>query len=328
MSEVGSHSAVERLNVKEQTMYHGERRVSYGIIAIVLIGLLVAGGAFFIGKSSSPIPVVVIVTATPIPLTNSTVQASAVPLVSACLVPNVVGQDQGTAEGLIAGTGLQSVKSTAYDPSVPAGGVISQDPPSGTERNPCQGKVTIVVSLGSIPPTASPIPTATPTVTPILPTANSTVTPIPPTATPILPTIPGTVLRDGETWYADGWSLTVSNFTYKTTHKIKFTIRNRIGRLVLFPFKINEFKLTSDAGDEIAYPNGCAGGNPFDQQIEIPADGTYEWNAGFTPSTSNPSGCYSGSPADFSPQARRLTLSINISDIIKDAKWETEIPRL
>ena len=151
MSKVGAHGGGEHVNRMEYTMYHGERRISYGLIisSFVLIGLLGAGGAILLGRSSSTTPVVVIVTATPLPSTATMVQTSAAPMVSACLVPNVIGQDQGDAERLIVGAGLQPVKSTTYNANIPVGTVISQDPPSGTEFMSCQGKVIVIISLGS-----------------------------------------------------------------------------------------------------------------------------------------------------------------------------------
>lgn len=56
-------------------------RVSYGLIVsvIVLIGLLVVGGAILLGKSSFAMPVVVIVTATPQATTPLMVHATAIP---------------------------------------------------------------------------------------------------------------------------------------------------------------------------------------------------------------------------------------------------------
>lgn len=80
-----------------------------------------------------------------------------------CIVPDVVGLGAATAEGQLVSLGLQPAKSNQYDPGVAEGAVISQDPPAGTELEPCQGGVTIVVSLGSVSqPTAAPAPTDTP----------------------------------------------------------------------------------------------------------------------------------------------------------------------
>ena len=98
------------------------------------------------------------------PNVPSPIPATAAPMVSACLVPDVIGLDQGAAEGLIARAGLQPVKSTAYDSSIPIGAVISQDPSSGTRISPCAGDVTVIVSSGNIPPnpTVMPVPTQIP----------------------------------------------------------------------------------------------------------------------------------------------------------------------
>jgi hypothetical protein len=90
-----------------------------------------------------------------------------------CIVPDVVGLGAAAAEGQLVSLGLQPIKSNQYDPGVAEGAVISQDPPGGTQLEPCQGGVTIVVSLGPVPgPTAAP--TKPPTPTPIPPTAAPT----------------------------------------------------------------------------------------------------------------------------------------------------------
>jgi len=96
-----------------------------------------------------------------------------------CEVPNIVGLDQAAAEGMLTGLGLQPVRSNQYDPNVTARAVISQNPPAGSRMKPCQGDVTIVISLGPLPiPSPTPVPTSTPTTT-------KTPTPLPPTLTPV-----------------------------------------------------------------------------------------------------------------------------------------------
>jgi hypothetical protein len=96
-----------------------------------------------------------------------------------CEVPNVVGLDQAAAEGMLTGLGLQPVRSNQYDPNVTAGAVISQDPPAGSRMKPCQGDVTIVISLGPLPtPSPTPVPTS-------MPTPTKTPTSLPPTLTPM-----------------------------------------------------------------------------------------------------------------------------------------------
>jgi len=129
------------------------------VITITVFGVVLGLVGVLWSQASRP-PSTVVIIATP--SNPSGVSASAVPIVSACLVPNVVGQDQGAAEGLITGAGLQSVKSTKYDANIATGQVIFQDPPSGTEHSPCQGKVTIVVSLGPVPQPTVSLPTNTP----------------------------------------------------------------------------------------------------------------------------------------------------------------------
>jgi len=95
-----------------------------------------------------------------------------------CEVPDVVGLDQAAAKSMLVRLGLQLVKSNQYDPNIMAGAVISQDPPAGSKMKPCQGDVTIVISLGPMP---VPSPTSVPTNTPA---PTKTPTPIPPTLTP------------------------------------------------------------------------------------------------------------------------------------------------
>lgn len=147
------------------------------VITVTVIGVVIGLVGVVWSRVSQPATVVMLVTSSvptaidspavvsiSTPSVPSPVPATAAPMVSACLVPNVIRQDQGAAEGLIIGAGLQPVKSTAYDTSIPVGQVIAQDPPSRTEISPCQGKVTIIVSLGSTPqPTPVPLPTKTPT---------------------------------------------------------------------------------------------------------------------------------------------------------------------
>ncbi|MBN1312103.1 MAG: PASTA domain-containing protein [Anaerolineae bacterium] len=83
-----------------------------------------------------------------IPLTDSAAQEK-------CLVPEVAGLDQAAAEGMLVGLGLQPVWTNQYDSTTAPGTVISQDPLGGTTLLPCQGDVTVVLSLGAMPETAS-----------------------------------------------------------------------------------------------------------------------------------------------------------------------------
>lgn len=62
-------------------------------------------------------------------------------------VPDVVGQDQASAEAEIAGEGLLFAIATAYSETVPVGDVISQIPAAGSSVA-AGSTVTITVSLG------------------------------------------------------------------------------------------------------------------------------------------------------------------------------------
>lgn len=182
------------------------------------------------------------------------------------------------------------------------------------------------------PPTITPgpsptaLPTATSTPRPTA-TPRPTDTPIP-SPTPIPTTAPDTVLKDGETWYVEGWSLTVSNFTYKTLESVHFTLRNRSERAVLFPsFSSGKFRVISDAGDELVpceprslglrdLPAGDIG------QTELLPNKMLEWDWRFRRYDGN--ACSGG----YSSNAKTLTLIVeNLADVFVNARWQTEIPR-
>jgi len=144
------------------------------VITVTVIGVVIGLVGVVWSRVAQPATVIMLVTSS-VPTTIPTATAAAVAsvstpnapspvLASACLVPDVIGLDQGAAEGLIARAGLQPVKSTAYNSSVPIGAVISQDPSSGTRISPCKGDVTVIISSGNIPtnPTVIPVPTQIP----------------------------------------------------------------------------------------------------------------------------------------------------------------------
>ncbi|WP_129633701.1 WD40 repeat domain-containing protein [Candidatus Oscillochloris fontis] len=82
--------------------------------------------------------------------------------VAACIVPNVVGFDSENAERMVQGVGLVPLRSAEFSDSVPEGQVIAQSPDAGARLDPCEGEVSIVVSLGaSAEPTLAPTPIAT-----------------------------------------------------------------------------------------------------------------------------------------------------------------------
>jgi hypothetical protein len=83
---------------------------------------------------------------------------------SKCIVPDVVGMDQEAAQTSLIDLGLTPVRTNEYSNSVAAGLVVSLDPPPGTQLDPCQGEVVMVISLG--PPAGESSPTAAPIVPP------------------------------------------------------------------------------------------------------------------------------------------------------------------
>ena len=97
-----------------------------------------------------------------------------------CIVPDVRGLEQSTAENLIMGVGLRPVRAVVIDETIAAGSVVSQDPAAGTMMDPCEGYVTVIMSA-VVPesPTNTPPATATPTDTPIPPSPMATSTPDP-----------------------------------------------------------------------------------------------------------------------------------------------------
>lgn len=127
-----------------------------------------------------------------------------------CIVPDVVGLEQTAAENSLNILGLKPVRSVEHNDLFAANAVIAQNPPAGTELEPCQGRVTITVSLGvlpapvntPLPPTATATATTRPTSTPISPTA--TVTPRP--SGPIPFSLPGNPnqLNPTFTWHQGG----------------------------------------------------------------------------------------------------------------------------
>lgn len=182
---------------------------------------------------------------------------------------------------------------------------------------------THTVTATPVPPTETPTPTRTSTPTKV-PTPTQTPTPTKvPAPTPIPMTAPGSVLKNGETWYTERWSLAVSNFTYKTLDAVRFALRNRTGQTVLLPgVDAKKVRIVPDIGEDL-YP--CYAGafghiwRSLDQQ-EVAAGKTLEWEWAFHP------GCEFRDA--FPPEARTLTLIVeNIADVITNARWQTEIPR-
>jgi len=307
-------------------MYQGERRVSYGLIAIaiVLIGLLVAGGAILMGKSSSS-PVVVIVTTTPLPLTNPMVQPTTIPLTSACSVPNVVGQDQSAAEGLITGIGLQPVKSTVYDANVPVGRVVSQNPLSEAKVSPCTGDVAIVISLGRVPE-----PTNIPTLVPPSPEPTSIPTLIPPTLTiPPSNTPLGSRLKPGDTWIQDNFEVTLRNPTFLPgcggALSFEMSFVNNTGRELVISTQIGDqehFSVKDDTGQsytDIWWQAGKNGGDCYRTSI-----GGLNFQAMSAGQVIDLTFRVIGS---LPQRSKQITVTINRVSKINSATWVIDIPR-
>jgi eukaryotic-like serine/threonine-protein kinase len=105
-------------------------------------------------------------------------------------VPDIVGKTEIQAFNLLITGRLQpGTKTEAFDPIVPAGSVISQNPAAGVQVNE-QTPISYVLSKGpepsaSAPPSASPSPPPTPSPTPTPPPATP-----PPTAAPTPAPIP------------------------------------------------------------------------------------------------------------------------------------------
>jgi len=91
---------------------------------------------------------------------------------SACAVPNLLGEREAPARLSLSELGLTAVVVNEHSDGFDAGIVIRTDPPAGTELQPCEGQVVLVVSLGpaeepppeptDAPPATAPPPTATP----------------------------------------------------------------------------------------------------------------------------------------------------------------------
>jgi eukaryotic-like serine/threonine-protein kinase len=126
--------------------------------------------------------------------TGTTVKVTIAIGAATTAVPDLRAKPESDALNLIAAAGLQiGTRSEAYDPVVPPGSIVSQDPAAGlaVAKNTA---VNYVVSKGPTPtptPTPTPEPTPTPKPTPV-PTPPPTPTPVPPppTPTPVPPPTP------------------------------------------------------------------------------------------------------------------------------------------
>lgn len=90
-----------------------------------------------------------------------------------CRVPQLVGLRWDIAENLVRRLALQPVIDVQYATSSDANLVISQEPPSGTRLEPCEGDVFLTVNLGATPVPLTPSATSTPIILPATPAPPS-----------------------------------------------------------------------------------------------------------------------------------------------------------
>ncbi|MBV8386741.1 MAG: Stk1 family PASTA domain-containing Ser/Thr kinase [Acidimicrobiia bacterium] len=86
-------------------------------------------------------------------------------------VPNVVGQDAGTAGATLGGAGFKVATKTQASDTVAAGIVVTTSPAGGTKA-PKGSTVTMIVSSGPSPTTTEPVTTTTPSNTTTVPSLN------------------------------------------------------------------------------------------------------------------------------------------------------------
>ena len=80
---------------------------------------------------------------------------------SKCVVPNLMGQSEDAARQSLTELGLTPVETNQYSDGFDAGMIIRTDPPAGSELDPCEGDVLMVVSLGAGAEEPTPPPAAT-----------------------------------------------------------------------------------------------------------------------------------------------------------------------
>ncbi|NJN65965.1 MAG: hypothetical protein HC884_04245 [Chloroflexaceae bacterium] len=194
---------------------------------------------------------------------------------------------------------------------------------------PATGQTTTTspVVQTAVLPAPSPVPS------PSLPPAVPTLLPTP---TPWATTGPGTVLSSGQAWHRDGWSLTVSGFTYQTFHTVTFALHNGTGRPVILPsFSTETFSIVADTGETFA-PCSIKGSGWYNAwwstvgQTEMDPGETLEWEWEFHPYDPEHRACnsYSRHTAAFSSAARHLTLTVeDLAGVVSHARWQADIPR-
>ena len=181
----------------------------------------------------------------------------------------------------------------------------------------------------SLRPSLRPSPVPAPSLPPASPT-------VPPPPTAGATTVAGSVLRSGQAWHSDGWSLTVSGFTYQTFHTVSFALRNGTGRTVILPeFSTEQFKIVADTGELFA-PCSIKGSGWYNTwwstvgQTEMAPGEVLEWEWDFHPYDPEHRACdsYSHSAPAFPSEARHLTLTVeDLAGVVRQARWQADIPR-
>ncbi|GIK58314.1 MAG: PASTA domain-containing protein [Chloroflexi bacterium] len=185
-----------------------------------------------------------------------------------CIVPNLIGLDEISAEISLRKLDLRPVKSNEYNNSLPAGAIISQTPSSSSRLEPCAGEVIIVVSLGAIP-TKTPASTPEPSFTSVPESPLPKKTSIPqvpePTSTTSIPaptivsqdTLPGSILEAGEEWKQDGVALRLTRFnldpgdSYYDGINVGFQFRNNTDTELIISFTKNDFLAFANNGQSL-----------------------------------------------------------------------------
>jgi hypothetical protein len=199
--------------------------------------------------------------------TMPTPNPSPAPIIS-CIVPEVIGLDESSAIIAIVQSGLEPVKSVAYDTHTPSGIVAAQDPPANEVIRPCKGRMSMIVSLG---PTPTPSP---PTLTPA---------PASPTATVSAPVVfllsndtsPDTVLGPGEIWQQGGIQIRLRNPTRNSGCFLRFgfeiTIINNTGQPQAVDLKGLDISVSDSFGKfypEVYWKSGAAATSCYREQLD------------------------------------------------------------
>jgi hypothetical protein len=221
-------------------------------------------------------------------------------------------------------------------PSAEATALLSQQP-LPTTTNPLPAAATIPAFV-LVTNTSQPLPTSLPATNTSMPT-NSPIPTTSPRPTPIPSTAPGSVLKDSEEWFANGWSLRVSNFNYDSLSQIHFTLTNHTDKSVVFPeIKSQRFKIVTDA-DETLIPCGDIGlaaqGGEADPipQTKLNPNGRLEWTWSFAHIDPDYYSRGSGYPCwrvetSVGSATRNLTLIVeDVEGVITNARWEANVPR-